>query len=183
MAFCMTSFSQALAVRQMASHLTQEYFGIQRSSWWTARCPGLRTSPNHQPSTTVLDSWYDMFGFLQTCCCALWPNISTLVWSVQRTLFQKSCGLFRCIFTNLSCAAMLLFREKRLSPATLPNKPYLFSLFLIVLSWTLTSNMLTEACRVWDVALGFLTLTWDVHSWDDWQLSLMFSTCEYFFSL
>ena len=44
----------------------------------------------------------------------------------------------------------VLFREKRLSAATLPNKPYLFS--LIVLSWTLTFNMLTEACRVWDVA-------------------------------
>ena len=50
-------------------------------------------------------------------------------------------------------------KEKRLSVATLPNQPSLFSLFLIVLSWTLTFNMLTEACRVWDVALGFFVVS------------------------
>lgn len=33
--------------------------------------------------------------------------------------------------------------------ATLPNKPCLFS------HWTLTFNVLIEACTVWDVALGF----------------------------
>ena len=57
----------------------------------------------------------------------------------------------------------------------------MFSLFLTVLSRALTFNKLTEACRVWDVALGFFTLgwaCWDVHSWEDWQLSWMFSTCE-----
>ena len=91
------SYSHALAVRQMASHLTLEYFGIQRSSWWTQWIHGVEVQ---------YFSWYIVFGFLQTCCCALWPNISTLVWSVQRTLFQKSCALLRCSFANLSCAAM-----------------------------------------------------------------------------
>jgi len=58
----------------------------------------------------------------------------------------------------------VLFREKRLSPTTLPKKPYLFSFFLIILSWTLTFNMLTEACRVWDVAfMGFSKFLWALH--------------------
>ena len=49
----------------------------------------------------------------------------------------------------------VLFREKTLSPATLPNKSYLFSLSLTAQSWTLTFDMLTEVWRVWDVALVF----------------------------
>ena len=57
-----------------------------------------KTGPNNQPSTTVLDSWYEVFEvlfcFLQTCCCAWWPNIS--VSSVSMKVVQRSCGLFRC---------------------------------------------------------------------------------------
>ena len=89
-----------------------------------------------------------------------------------------SCGLFRYNFPNLSCAAM--FFLEWLSPANLPNKPYVFSLFLIVLSWTLTFNMLTEACRVWDVISRIIAhsdLRWtcrDVHYEEDWQRSRMF---------
>ena len=82
----------------------------------TARCPGPVAAEQAQmispppPCLTVgmrCLCWYAAFGFLQTCCCALWPNISTLVWSVQRTLFQKSSEI-----TNLSCAAMF-FLERR----------------------------------------------------------------------
>ena len=52
-----TSFNQALAVRQMASHFTLE----------GAQVPWLqKTSPNHQPSTTVFDSWYEVFVLI--CC-------------------------------------------------------------------------------------------------------------------
>lgn len=46
----------------------------------TARCSGPVTpknNPNHHPSTSA-DSWYQLFGFLQTWHCA-----------VQRTLFHK----------------------------------------------------------------------------------------------
>ena len=73
--FCCRSagFSPALAVGQMASHLNLEYFGIQRSSWWTQRSCGCRTSPNHQPSTTVLDSWYEVFVLI--CCVWFPPNV------------------------------------------------------------------------------------------------------------
>ena len=103
--------------------------------------------------------WYAVFGFLQMCCCALWANISAVVSSVQNTLFQKSCGLFRWNFASLSCAAMFFFQERMFSPTTLPNKPYLFSFFLIVLALKLIFNMLTEACRVWDAAFGFYAVS------------------------
>ena len=35
LAFAWHKLSQVVPVRQRASHLTLEYFGIQRSSWWT----------------------------------------------------------------------------------------------------------------------------------------------------
>ena len=85
---------------------------------------------------------------------ALWSNISTLVSSVQRTLFQKSWCLFRCNFTNLSCAAMFFLERRRflLQPIQTIHTCSVFS--LIVLPWTVTFNMLTEACRVWDAVCG-----------------------------
>ena len=61
-------------------------------------------------------------------------GISTLVSSVQRTLFQKSGDLFRYNFTNLSCAAMFFLERRDFFLVTLPNKSYVFSLFLLVLS-------------------------------------------------
>lgn len=70
----------------------------------------------------------------------------------------------------------MFFLERR-SLLQLQNKLYLFSVFLIVPSWTLTFNMFPEACRVWDLTpdsfWGFLrllhnlTLGWtskDIHS-------------------
>ena len=74
---------------------------------------------------------------------ALWPNSSPFVLSVQRTLL------------NLSRAAMFFFERRDFLLTTLPNKPHLFSLFVVFLTWTLTFNMQTEVCRVWDVTLVF----------------------------
>jgi len=51
------------------------------------------------------------------------------------------------------------FREKGFLLTTIPNNPYFFSLFLIILSWTLTFNMLTEACRGCSVALEFFVIS------------------------
>ena len=76
------SFSQALAVRQMAMHLALEYFGILDFTIdsMTARCPGFGAAEQE----TVPDSWYEVFvliclGFLQTWAYAFWSNVSTLV--------------------------------------------------------------------------------------------------------
>lgn len=57
--------------------------------------------------------------------CALWPNIFTLVLSVQMQLLRKSLQTMPCCH--------LVFRENK-------------HCFLIVLLLTLTSNMLTESC-------------------------------------
>jgi len=98
-----------------ASHLTQEYFGKQRSSWsfqWP-RCSGPVSAKRAQiitPPPPCLAGgmrclwWYAVFGFHQMRCCALWSDIFTCVFPVHKTLFQKSCSLFRCNFMNLCCA-------------------------------------------------------------------------------
>ena len=72
-------------------------------------------------------SSYAVFGFHQTRRCALWPDISTLLSSVQRTLFQKSCGLFRCNFAHVSCAALFFLERRWFLLATVPNKLYLYT--------------------------------------------------------
>ncbi|MEE6527760.1 hypothetical protein FKM82_029362 [Ascaphus truei] len=96
----------------------------------TARFPGpvaAKTSPNHHPSTTVLDSWYEVFVLI--CCVWFSPNVALCImtkhlhfglvcpkdivpevlWFVQMQLCKhKPC----CHF---------LFREKRLSPGN-PSK-------------------------------------------------------------
>lgn len=48
-------------------------------------------------------------------------------------LFQKSCRLFRYSFVNLHQAAKFLLERRGLLLPSLSNKPYLFSVFLIVL--------------------------------------------------
>lgn len=64
-----------------------------------------------------------------------------LVSSPKRTLFQKSCSLFRCSFAKINCAAMFFFF---FFLATLPNKPYLFSFFQTVLPWTCKMSAFIE---------------------------------------
>ena len=120
--------------------------------------------------------WLAVFGFHQTCRCASWPswlNMMVMIHrtSAKRTFFQKSCGLFRCNFGNLSCAALLLL-EKR---------GFLLQPFLT------NFNMLAEACRVWDVALGFLVWHWRELAGSSItgkiDNSQMFSTCKKSFQL
>ncbi|MEQ2305061.1 hypothetical protein AMECASPLE_033644 [Ameca splendens] len=82
-----------------------------------ARSPGpvAAKSPNHNPSTSVLDSWYDVF-FINL----LWPT---------PFCFQRYFYPFRCKSGNITCAA-IFFSERQFSPSILPGKPYLFSLEL-----------------------------------------------------
>lgn len=81
-----------------------------------------------------------VYDVIQSWCCAVQPDIVSLLSSVQRTMFHKSCDFFNLIRGSLF--------------ASLSNN--LSSLFLIVLWWTLTFVMIIEACRVWDLALGFV---------------------------
>lgn len=49
--------------------------------------------------------------------------------------------------------------KNRPSPGNLCKFPNFFNLFLIILSWTFTFNILTELCSVWDIALGFCSVS------------------------
>ena len=96
----------------------------------TARCPG-----------PVADSWYEAFVLI---CC---------VW------FSSNIWCHSLVSSNLSCAAMFFVEVRGFLLQFFQNKPHLFSLFLTVLSWTLTFNLLTEACRVWDVGPGVFAVS------------------------
>lgn len=73
-----------------------------------------------------------------------------LVSSLHWTLLKTSSGSFRCSSVNFSCAFMFFLDRKGFLLSAFPNTLYMFSLLLIVLSWTLRFNMLSEACGVWD---------------------------------
>lgn len=64
---------------------------------------------------------------------------------------------------GLVCPKDIVQEVLRLLLATLPNMPYL-SNFPIALSWTSSFHTLTEASRVWGVALGcFVIFGWICH--------------------
>lgn len=142
-------FSANLQLSDRCSHILQ-HFGIHGhdhlSDWKVPRSFG--TSPNHHPSISMSNRWQRcweaVFASGQTWC-ALQPNISPLVSSVQRALIQNSCDLFWYNFANLRCAVMFVLEKGGVFLATHPNKSYLFSHSLISLSETLTCNMLLEA--------------------------------------
>lgn len=86
-------------------------------------------------------------GLHEAWFCSLWPDISIVC---PRDIVPKV--LLRYNLPILSHICMFfLERIGFFFLATLPNKSCLSSLFLMVLSWAFTFNMLTEA---WDVAPG-----------------------------
>lgn len=61
--------------------------------------------------------------------------------------------------SKINRAAMFFLERWGFLLETPPNKLFLFNHFLIVLSLTLIFNMLTDACKVWTVAVGQIC-TW-----------------------
>lgn len=61
--------------------------------------------------------------------------------------------------SKINRAAMFFLERWGFLLETPPNKLILFDHFLIVLSLTLIFNMLTDACKVWTVAVGQIS-TW-----------------------
>lgn len=101
----------------MDSHLNLESLDLKRTSRTTLTV----RNPNHQFSTALL------------IIIQFSPNM--LLCMVGKDLYfglicpkdKKFCGLFRSNFTKLSHAGVLFFfREKKISPVILPNKPYYF---------------------------------------------------------
>ena len=87
----------------------------------TARCPGPvaaeQTKMISPPPACLTVGMRYVFGVLRTWCCVSWSNIREVFFHMQLCKPKLCCSI--------------------------PNKPYLISLFIIVLSWTLTFNMLT----------------------------------------
>ncbi len=144
----------------------------------TLRCPGpvaTKQAPNHQPSTSMCDFWYEVFVlkcslvFHQTwhimakhlhfgLICSK-DIVLEILWFVQMQLCKP----------KLCCHAFL---EKRLSSGK-PSKhailvPY-FSNCTI-----LSFNMLTEACKVCGVVLGLSAILGIVSvTWSDLGVNLL----------
>lgn len=103
---------------------------------------------------------YSQMGFAAKCVTSS-NGIKVLVlWCCAAVLEVDTVSVcfIQMYFANLSHAVVLFLERIRFLLArllaTLANKPYVFSLFLIALSLTLTCNIPNEGCRVWDVALG-----------------------------
>lgn len=147
----------------------------------TARCPGLVAI--NQAHILTPPSLFLTVGMRCLCCYTVMPNvalcISILVLSFQKTLFQKSCGLFRCHAASNSSKQVIVVQSFSNCAVTIFKK----------------CNLLTKSCRVWDVALGFIAVSLSTARSDlrvnlrgrsllgIFQLSWMFYTCEQFFSL
>lgn len=135
----MTKFRSCYGHR--TDDLTSDCRILRLIDWSSARCPGpvtQKNNPAHRPSTSA-DSWYQLFGFLQTWHCALWPNAST---SVQR------------LNLNLICPAMFLLESGAFLLAALPNTTSL--LFCTIMNFD--SKKLTEAYRVWSCVFFTVSL-------------------------
>ena len=112
------------------------------------RSCGFKTDPNSSPCLSVgMRSFWALHT--KTWHCELKPDKSTLVLSVQRTVFQTSCGSIRCHFVNLSHAAMFFFGERWLSP----GYPSMKAIFVqsnggVMISniTVLTKNLLFPGC-------------------------------------
>lgn len=91
LSFCVTQFGPSFSSRRngLTSDSTVLWYteGFVVNSM-TASCLDPLSNLNHHPSTTMVDSWYEMFvlmccvWFYQMWCSAKWPNIYTLVLSV-----------------------------------------------------------------------------------------------------
>ncbi len=93
---------------------------------------------------------------------------STFVSSVHRVFSQKSWGSWRCFLAKLRWAFMFFLLGSGFGLGTLPCRPFLPSLFLMVESWTLTLTEESEACSSLDVVVGFFCDLLDESSLRSW---------------
>ncbi|MEQ2264249.1 hypothetical protein XENORESO_013002 [Xenotaenia resolanae] len=68
----MSQCGPALSVRQMASHLNVEYFFVY----------SCKKSPNRHPSTTILNSWYEMWWYCVLQCAHIHTQICRSVGNI-----------------------------------------------------------------------------------------------------
>jgi len=131
------------------------------------------------------DSWNEEWVLIR--CVWLSPDVVLCIMTKHLQFGPKDIvpefGLFRCSSTNQSHAGRFFSEGIGFPLGTLPNLPYLcsscvlfcFVLFCFALFCFVFCNFPEHYT---DFRLNLL-----LYSWDDQQLSWMFSTCEYSFSL
>lgn len=106
----------------------------------------------------MLDSSYQVFVLI----CYVWFSpittlcvidfVTAVLWFVQMQV---------CIWTKITCPAMLFLKKTGFLLAAFLNKTlYIFNFFLILLLWTFVFNMLAEAHKVRDMGFGYLQFLW-----------------------
>jgi len=136
----------------MASHLTLEYFGIQRSSrstqWlqsvqvlWLQNKPK-SSALHHNVWQLVWGVCAEMLPLIFTKHSAVRYNQTSPLWShLSKAHCSRYLVVCSVILENLSCATMFFLGRRGFLLATLAN------------------IMLTDCCRVWDEALGFFAVS------------------------
>jgi len=125
-----------------------------------------KTAPDHHTPTTIFYCWYDVlflkYGVTFT------PDVMGHTPSKKfnfclvssQSIFPKSWGSSRCFLAKLRQAFMFFLLSSGFRLGTLPCKPFLPSLFLMVESWTLTLTEASEACTSLDVVVGSFVTSW-----------------------
>lgn len=135
LSWCTSSLCQVLAAGQMASHLTLNYSGIQRSS----RSTQSLQSPAAAKQATIITPLLPCLtvGVQHSCSYpvvfTIWPSFSTLVLLVQRTLFNKCCGIFKGNDANVSCDTIFLLERRGFLLVKPADNPYSVLLLYILL--------------------------------------------------
>lgn len=104
---------------------------------------GCKTSPNHQSSNIMLDSWYVLICFVWFCPIAV-RAITAKHLSLWCHLFKAHSSRIAVVCSDATLQAklsyfsvLLLFFLHVLSLVAFPNKSYMFSLFLIVMNFNI----------------------------------------------
>ncbi len=121
---------------------------------------------DHHTTTSMFDCWHD-FSFMK--CCVVYTSDVTGYTPSKKFNFclispQNSCpkvfGIIKIFFGKCETSLYVLLVCSGFCLGTLPWIAFLYSLFLIVESWTLTLIEASEACSSLDVVLCSFMTSW-----------------------
>ncbi len=161
-------FASAWGHKQMAGHCPSGFFGRQQNSWFHLSQQVFQVlkqhnspRPSHYHHHTLLLVWCsfsEMLCYFYARCNG--THTFQKVQLLSRVFSQKSWGSSRCFLAKLRWAFMFFLLSSGFGLGTLPCRPFLPSLFLMVESWTLTLTEASEACSSLDVVVGSFVTSW-----------------------
>ncbi len=165
-------FASAWGHEQMAGHCPSGFFGRQQNSWFhlsqqVFQVLKQQNSPrpshyHHHILLLVWCSFSEMLCYFYTRCNGKHTFQNVQLLSRQSTeYFPKSLGDHQDVFwQNWDEPFMFFLLSSGFRLGTLPCRPFLPSLFLMVESWTLTLTEASEACSSLDVVVGSFVTSW-----------------------